>query len=355
MHSVGGRSLDRLSFPSSTDSPELPRLQGQGRGHGPLNYAPNQLSSFPGYKGYYGPAPHGPAPQFSSSSVREGKRQFSNSFSGGVVNEEDMTVGSRQNLGGLAEKGFVPRSEPDGQSDVSSTSPDMVGGGTRQRGGSHTPNPVALSPPPPCTPVSSGQDSEREGLALAISPTMLQSALDALQGIPDKATPLSLTPRQHSSSDVGGLLPGAVTSALTKWISSQSLQNVSGGPSHKDTPLLLTPPPSTPTRYTPMHKDSLDQTSGVQRNGISAGELIAALSTLRVSGEPTPGSRGSDGYSVPACTPNEGGVTGGGAGGIEEWARLGIRPQEVIQALSALTIQQVCQVGGGAADKYLTT
>lgn len=255
------------------------------------------------------------------------------SFSGVVNEEERFSAGAGHggvvNHGGQGPtKGFVPRSEPDGQSDISSTSPDVV----QQRASKTSPTiatpPCTPIPMPPCTPIPT-DEIEQEVLATPITPAMLQSALDALEGIQDKDMPLSLTPHQHfSDSGQSPVLPEAVATALTTWISSQSLQGagtMSESHSRKSTP-FLTPPPSTPGA-----NSSFDQ-------GISAGDLIAALSTLKLlGGEGTPGSsRGSGGgYSVPACTPNEGG------GGIEEWAKLGIKATAVIQALSALTIQQV--------------
>lgn len=62
---------------------------------------------------------------------------------------------------------------------------------------------------------------------------------------------------------------------------------------------------------------------GGDRQGISAGELITALSAMAVAGE------ASDHRQTPK----------------EELSKLGIRPEEVIQALSALTIQQVSGCG----------
>lgn len=264
------------------------------------------------------------------------------------MNEESYSVGVSHRGGVIYNKGghrggvvdskgvFTARPEPDGQSDISSTSPDIMRQRNRfdQRSPYRSPHRSPHLSTPPCTPV---RTDGREVLAMPITPAMLQSALDALEGIPDKDTPLSLTPhRLYSESSQNAVLPEAVTSALTKWISSQSLQgtgNTSGGPSRssmKTTP-LLTPPPSTPSS-TPIRNSSFEQ------SGISAGDLIAALSTLKVSGEDKPGSGGAP---VPACTPNE------GVGGFEEWARLGIKPAAVIQALSALTIQQVSVWGVG--------
>lgn len=331
------RSLDRFSFPSSsTDSLDqhlldtsqkrgiMDTTQGRGiRGRSITDYGTPQLSlSRPRGRGK-------PRPMSASGS-----------FSGGFNEEERFSVGISHRRGVTGQvKGFASRPEPDGQSDISSTSPDLVLRRS-QRGSVSSSLHSALSPPP-STPVPPDED-----LTTPLTPDVLQSALTALEGIPDKATPLSLTPHQHSTEYSQGVLPEAVTSALTKWISSQSL-HTSGVPSHsssKATP-LLTPPPSTPIRS----HNSFDQASeagGVaggmaERQGISAGDLIAALSSLMVSSEDKgAGSRGSGGrgYSVPAGTPNE----GVGPEGIEGWAKLGIRPEEVIQALSALTIQQVC-------------
>lgn len=320
------RSWDHLSFPSSsTDSLEQDvggAMRPYPRGHGIAGYS---------------------TPQTQTKSRMRGdlKRPMSSSFSGVRYEEERFSAGVSHHVGvagGVVKreqtKGFIPRSEPDGQSDISSTSPDIVV--QRSQRTSVASFSSALSPPP-CTP-NTGPTDQREALATPIIPAMLQSALDALEGIADKDTPLSLTPRQLSTEyGQGAILPEAVTNALTEWISSQSLGSTSGGPSHssmKGTP-LLTPPPSTPS-HTPM--ESLYEPGQVsERQGISAGELITALSTLKVSGEEKrPGSGGSEGsgLSVPACTPSEG-------AGIEGWAKLGIRPEEVIQALSALTIQQV--------------
>lgn len=321
------RSLDRFSFPSSsTDSLEQPFLDASSasqfrypRGRGITEYGTPQLS-FARHRG-------------------RGQRPMSSSFSGPVNEEERFSVGIGRNRGvvvGVANrgqvKGFTPRSEPDGQSDISSTSPDLVAQRS-QRVSVGSAQYSTLSPPP-STPVPPD-----ENMDTPLTPAMLQSALDALEGIPDKATPLSLTPHQQYTESSPGVLPEAVTFALTKWISSQSL-HTSGGPSHsssKATPLLATPT-STPVRT--VVKDS-SYGSLSERQGISAGDLIAALTTLMVASEDRGAvSRSSSGHgcSVPASTPSE----GAGPEGIEGWAKLGIRPDEVIQALSALTIQQVC-------------
>ena len=366
-------SLDRFSFPSSSadsldqsdHTPTSPHYHHyHHRGHGITDYSTPQLSRGRASLDFGTPQlSRGPGGRGGSAC----RRPMSSSFSGVSSNEEErFSVGVGHGRGSVANrgrgsKGVFSRSEPDGQSDVSSTSPDMLGGRRSQQGSETSSRHSTLSPPPP----SSSPVPPDATLATPIIPDVLQSALDALEGIPDKDTPLSLTPRpQYLETGGQGVLPETVTSALTKWISSQSLQgqgggaNTSGGPSHsslKTTP-LLTPPPSTPVYRPPQTVvgGPQEMQGAGERQGISAGDLIAALSTLKVTGsgsgdEKGAGSRGSGGgggrdYSVPAGTPSEG---AGAEGGIEGWAKLGIRPDEVIQALSALTIQQVGEGRGG--------
>ena len=280
-----------------------------------------------------------------------------------MPDEERYSVGVTHHLGarGKHGRGLLPRSDPDGQSDVSSTSPDlMLRNASSSRGNLVNPNRQSvasghsLSPPPPSPSLDPGQQYLEGPPAhignahvKTVTPSMIQSALDALEGILDKATPLSLTTRHPSVSSTSRqspVLPGNVTSALTAWISSQSLHQpgasatVSGESSRASvnrTP-LLTPPP-TPGQLQTSDKDSMgggEGSQGVGRQGISAQDLIDALSTLIVTGDDRlPSSRhSSQGCSVPACTPRE---------GLSEWAKMGIHPEEVIHALSALTIHQV--------------
>ena len=167
---------------------------------------------------------------------------------------------------------------------------------------------------------------------------MIRSALELLQAIGNKQRPLLSVSREDTPTPV---LSGAVTSALTAWISRQN-STISSG----NTP-LVSPPPSTP----------LEASLDLACRPISASELIAALSALIPAaacdsklhrdreaevgrwreekvedGEEGQRSWGSsDPCSVPSTTPQE---------GLSEWLRLGIRPEEVIQALSALTIQE---------------
>jgi hypothetical protein len=73
------------------------------------------------------------------------------------------------------------------------------------------------------------------------------------------------------------------------------------------------------------------------RQGISASDLIAALSSImggQESADAATSGESSGVCSVPACTPKE---------GLNEWLRLGIHPDEVIQALTALTISRAEQ------------
>lgn len=143
---------------------------------------------------------------------------------------------------------------------------------------------------------------------------MIQSALDALYHIQNKDTPLSLTPRDDMPTPI---FPEAVTSALSAWITSQS------GHSSGTTP-LISPPPSTPLE--PINQDRI-------QHAISAKDLIGALSALiphQEAGGGEDSGESSTTCSVPACTPQE---------GISGWLKLGIQPDEVIQALTALTIR----------------
>ena len=189
---------------------------------------------------------------------------------------------------------------------------------------------------------------------------MIHSALEALQQIKDKECPLSITSSHEATP--APIFSEAVTSALTAWISRQN-----SGMSANTTP-FVSPPPSTP----------LESSIEVPCRPISASDLITALSSLipttitpsssgllqshdasrvltnrdAVIGEEGKRGReiswedegdvgdcsskgrsleGSNPCSVPATTPQE---------GLGEWYRLGIRPEEVIQALTALTFQE---------------
>ena len=98
---------------------------------------------------------------------------------------------------------------------------------------------------------------------------MIRAALEALQQIEDKQRPLSLTPNEPTTG--GGVavttpvLPEAVTSALTAWISRQN-----SSASATATP-LMSPPPSTPLETSLEYQPC---------RPISASDLITALSSL---------------------------------------------------------------------------
>ncbi len=215
--------------------------------------------------------------------------------------EERYTIG-----GFLSDTSSVPsshedslpsREEPDGQSDVNNELPEKIFLPCESGPPSH------CLTPPPSTPLTSNGNYKPQ-----VTPAMILSALEALYHIQNKDTPISLTPSEETPHPV---FPEAITSALTAWITRQN---------YADTP-LMSPPPSTPTDpYIP--------------RAISASDLIAALSALipcQDAGGGEESGESSAVCTVPAGTPQE---------GLNEWARLGIRPEEVIQALSALTYQE---------------
>ena len=138
--SSGRSSVDRLSFPSNSSDSLDQSYRDTGRAlhypRGRGGFSTPQLSRG---QGNYGP------PQGSRG---QDKRY---SFSGGM-SEERYSVGGSYH-GGVVDpiKGFTPRPEPDGQSDISSTSPDLL----RQRQyhyDQRSPHRSILATPP-CTPV----------------------------------------------------------------------------------------------------------------------------------------------------------------------------------------------------------
>ena len=320
------------------------------------------------------PSSEGPRPTPVRPQVLSGRLRPASSFNTirkndsycTVPDEERYSVGVTHHIGARVESGQrqFPRSDPDGQSEISETAPDLL---------SHHPlssnsapphrlsikSRSSVSPLPRTSPSTlTHQPNEggvaalrrsRSGPAQVVTPAMIQSALDALEGIQDKATPISLCPHHislDSASRQSPVLPEDVTTALTAWISSQSLHmaGVSGYSSRSSVPQtpLVTPPP------TPRHVFSSEDSPGngdvKGRQGISAGDLISALATLMgLKEEKTPSSQGSRVCSVPACTPRE---------GLNEWTKLGIHPEEVIEALSALTIQQVRSVRNRDESKH---
>ena len=224
------------------------------------------------------------------------------------------------------------REDPDGQSDISSVSPEAI---ILQRESTpdtpieatDTPSVCSLTPPP-STPLTANGNSFKS----MITPLMIQSALTALQQIQDKDTPISAGGMEEGGHSP--IFPEEVTTALTAWINQQHQR--SAGSSELQTP-LLSPPPSTPQKPESESDNhsavvNLDAPGANVRHGISASDLIAALSSFMAQDSADATSGESSGVcSVPACTPKE---------GLNEWLRLGIHPDEVIQALTALTISR---------------
>ncbi len=219
--------------------------------------------------------------------------------------EEQYTIGSPVSPAskGTSLVSLSSREEPDGQSDISSVSPEHCLNGVSERSS------VSILTPPPSTPFPLQDEASKR----TITPSMIRSALESLQQMQsNRVTPQSgASPSEHSQ-----ICPETVANALSVLINqdSQPLRlSVSS-----DTPTsCLTPPPSTP----------LGEIND-QSTTLSSSDLISALSALVVPGQSSGDS--STVTSVPACTPNE---------DRKEWRRLGFKPEDVIQALTALSLQ----------------
>lgn len=213
---------------------------------------------------------------------------------------------------------LLSREDPDGQSDISSSSPEPCGNVGRSELSS-----VSLLSPPPSTPLPHNESATKP----TISPAMIRSALESLQQIQssNKGTPLSDTPLSEDSTH-NQICPEAVANALTVWMNHEA-QRHSSVSSDNTTP-HISPPPSTP-----LDSVSIDDQGSHTCMPISSSDLVAALSALaapsRRSSTATSGEN-STVNSVPACTPKE---------GISEWLKLGFKPEDVIQALTALSLQ----------------
>lgn len=218
------------------------------------------------------PPPHSPHPSHTHGSGRE--------------SEENYSVGSLLPLG--CSHALPSREEPDGQSDISPTTPDfvpprpspVVAGSSGIQLGSDPPS-HALTPPPSTPLITNGNNKP------LVTPAMIHSALDALQRVRNKATPICPTP--SSDEPPAPIFPEAVTSALTAWISRQ--QSCSTG----HTP-LVSPPPSTPL------EDSVATGDDRSAHVISAADLIAALTAALEAREEQEGSGGEGGESPAVCT-----------------------------------------------------
>ncbi len=226
-------------------------------------------------------------------------------FKGRQCFEEHYTIGSPVSPAskGSSLVSLSSREEPDGQSDISSVSPEHCLNGLSERSS------VSILTPPPSTPFPLQDEASKR----TITPSMIRSALESLQQMQsNQATPQSgASPPEHSQ-----ICPETVANALSVLINQDS-QPVRLSVS-SDTPTsCLTPPPSTP----------LGEIND-QSTTLSSSDLISALSALVVPGQSSGDS--STVTSVPACTPNE---------GRKEWRRLGFKPEDVIQALTALSLQ----------------
>ena len=202
------------------------------------------------------------------------------------------------------------REDPDGQSDISSASPEP-----RMNGGSDRSSVTVLTPPP-STPLPQQEGTGKP----TITPSMIRSALESLQQLQSssKTTPQSGTSPSENSTH-SQICPETVASALTVLISQETQHS-----SSEATTPHLSPPPSTPLG------DTADQT-----NNLSSTDLISALSALVTpSRHSSVGASGENSVvcSVPSCTPNEERC---------EFLRLGFKPEDVIQALTALSLQSV--------------
>ena len=167
---------------------------------------------------------------------------------------------------------------------------------------------------PPSTPLVTNGNSRP-----AITPATIQSALEALAQIAaSRDAPNCSTP--HEDVGMGLFCPEAIASALSAWIANQG-GSIGGTP-------LVSPPPSTPLEVS----GGLERVQAGGGGSISASDLMAALMALIQPPEGADDSSGGNSLScsAPHSTPQEGLPLG-------EWLRLGIHPEEVLQALTALT------------------
>lgn len=356
---------------SSTDSPSLSHIDREATTATPGEDSPHPLTRLPKSYDYITlpqssegePSEHAMFAQSLISSQMSGSRHGKGGKSGREASplEEDFVAGR-----GSKVASYIPRfhndslvslpdsrEDPDGQSDISNVSPEAIV--IRREPTPETPVETMDTPsvcsltPPPSTPLTANGNSFKS----TITPLMIQSALTALQQIQNKDTPISTTGGAEEGGGHSPIFPEEVTTALTAWINQQ--HNRSAGSSELQTP-LLSPPPCTPQRPE-SESDNLSAVINLDgtgtgagtgmgesvRHGISASDLITALSSLiaQDSTVDTASGESSGVCSVPACTPKE---------GLSEWLRMGIHPDEVIQALSALTISRAEQEGEGKEE-----
>lgn len=183
------------------------------------------------------------------------------------------------------------REEPDGRSDASNHSTD--------------PNNVLTASPPSLTPPSSPHPLSFGDQRAQVTPGMISSALGAVTHAASQASSLSHTPQDEPH------LPELISQALSSWIS----ENAS----------VCSTPPSTPL--------DVDDGGGCVQQAVSASDLISALTSALSQHRAEEGVGGGSGResivpSVPACTPQE---------ELLELAKLGIQPDDILEALQALS------------------
>lgn len=185
----------------------------------------------------------------------------------------------------------LSREEPDGRSDASNHSVDALGIPASSS------SPCSVSTPP-CTP----QPPSPGDHGSQVTPEMISSALEALTQAASHASSTISTPQEERH------LPELISQTLSSWITDHS---------------SCATPPSTP----------MDMDEASQPQAVSAADLIAALTSAislhRVEEVGSSTGRESGVPSVPACTPQE---------GLLELAKLGIQPEDILEALSALSI-----------------
>lgn len=213
---------------------------------------------------------------------------------------------------------LLSREDPDGQSDTVSVSPEACCNGSSE------PSSVSLLSPPPSTPLPQNESTTKP----TITPAMIQSALESLQQIQNnKGTPLLSTSHSDDSSQKR-ICPETVANALSTWMNQEAQHEVHSSRSSCNTTPHVSTPPSTPLDV--VSSDDQKLRTGIP---ISSASLFVALSALVVPSRQSSTVASEESSvvgSVPVSTPSE---------GISEWLKLGFKPEDVIQALSVLSLQ----------------
>ncbi len=270
------------------------------------------------------PAPHGsfdtlPSPTHEQSqqenhllshSMASRKLDFHTPSSIGNLqsHQEQYTVGGQMSSkGSLAS--LSSRAEPDGQSDISSVSPEPITNEIQSERSS-----VSVLTPPPSTPLPLQESTDEN----SISPSMIRSALESLQKMQQDTAQSDTSPSNISNHSQ--ICPETVANALSVFIRQESnSQSVSS-----DTLTYhLSPPPSSPLSE-----------SNTPSLALSSSDLVSALSALVIPSRQSsvgPSGENSVVTSVPSGTPND---------DKKEWLKLGFKPEDVIQALTVLSLQR---------------